>query len=598
MGLLHYVEIEKFKTFDEKIRIELAHPAVLIGPNNSGKTSVIQAIALWSRGVKAWYMRRESRRKDKLELLSADINRKDILEVPVQEAGLLWSNSITSISDTPIPIIINVGIEVEGKVYDCGFSYTYGGNEVVFCNPLPNLLETELHITVIKEAAEMGVNLLYPMSGIVTEEPLLQEGRINVLIGQGQTAQVLRNLCYNVFENSTQNWREIVSLMSRLFAIELGKPIFRTALGTVELGFWQHSSERMLDISVAGSGMQQVLLILAYLFGHQKSILMIDEPDAHLEILRQRQIFEVLKHVCSQQMSQAIIATHAEVIVEDAMESNLTLLLNGKAQNLALQDDIKKSLRDISAETYYKAQVLPRILYLEGSTDLVMLKALAMKLNHPASAVLGDRLNCYYSRNIHFEDTLDSRLENLGKSFERIEAHFYPIRHLIPELRGVGIFDGDARGRQDEIKPELAILYWQLYELENYFITPAVLIAYIERRYRDELPIFAVKMKNSMRECVEAVLTETVFKGSRSKLAEFLNLSNEFQLRMLQNVKMSDFAEQAFERFAQVTGQSVLLRKGQYYELVEDVLPENIPDEVTEKLDVIADYLAVPTGGN
>ena len=55
MKQIKYVEIEKFKNFDEKIRIELGHPAVLIGPNNAGKTSVIQALALWSRGIKAWY---------------------------------------------------------------------------------------------------------------------------------------------------------------------------------------------------------------------------------------------------------------------------------------------------------------------------------------------------------------------------------------------------------------------------------------------------------------------------------------------------------------------------------------------------------------
>ena len=52
MKQLRYIEIENFKTFEGKIRIELGHPAVLIGPNNAGKTSVIQALALWNRGIK------------------------------------------------------------------------------------------------------------------------------------------------------------------------------------------------------------------------------------------------------------------------------------------------------------------------------------------------------------------------------------------------------------------------------------------------------------------------------------------------------------------------------------------------------------------
>ncbi|MCU0757048.1 MAG: hypothetical protein MUE46_18375 [Xanthomonadales bacterium] len=38
MRLLHYLDIENFKRFGDKQRIELDYPAVLIGPNNCGKT--------------------------------------------------------------------------------------------------------------------------------------------------------------------------------------------------------------------------------------------------------------------------------------------------------------------------------------------------------------------------------------------------------------------------------------------------------------------------------------------------------------------------------------------------------------------------------
>ncbi len=55
MPRISFVEIENFKTFENKIHIDLDHPAVLIGPNNAGKTSVIQALALWSHGIRAWY---------------------------------------------------------------------------------------------------------------------------------------------------------------------------------------------------------------------------------------------------------------------------------------------------------------------------------------------------------------------------------------------------------------------------------------------------------------------------------------------------------------------------------------------------------------
>ena len=54
MKHLHYLEIENFKQFGDKIRIDLEHPTTLIGPNNSGKTTVLQAISLWSIAVKEW----------------------------------------------------------------------------------------------------------------------------------------------------------------------------------------------------------------------------------------------------------------------------------------------------------------------------------------------------------------------------------------------------------------------------------------------------------------------------------------------------------------------------------------------------------------
>ena len=82
MRLLHYIEIENFKTFGFKQRIELDHPAVIIGPNNCGKTSVIQAIALWCQAVKTWHAARAS--STAKERPGTSLNRLNILNVPVQ----------------------------------------------------------------------------------------------------------------------------------------------------------------------------------------------------------------------------------------------------------------------------------------------------------------------------------------------------------------------------------------------------------------------------------------------------------------------------------------------------------------------------------
>lgn len=58
--MLTKLTLRNFKRFDD-VEIELANPVVFIGPNNSGKTSAMQALALWDIGVKRWHEKRKGR---------------------------------------------------------------------------------------------------------------------------------------------------------------------------------------------------------------------------------------------------------------------------------------------------------------------------------------------------------------------------------------------------------------------------------------------------------------------------------------------------------------------------------------------------------
>jgi hypothetical protein len=87
-------------------------------------------------------------------------------------------------------------------------------------------------------ATRLKVELLYPMSGLDTEEPILQPGRVDVLLGQGRTADVLRNLCLAVVKSSADDWQQIARLMRRLFNIDLGQPE-ETTRGSITLSYRQ-----------------------------------------------------------------------------------------------------------------------------------------------------------------------------------------------------------------------------------------------------------------------------------------------------------------------------------------------------------------------
>jgi ABC-type cobalamin/Fe3+-siderophores transport system ATPase subunit len=589
MKQIKYVEIEKFKTFDEKIRIELGHPAVLIGPNNAGKTSVIQALALWSRGIKAWYDKKgQPKQKVGRERLSAGINRLNIFEIPVTDTRQLWKDTRVVKNNMAIPFSIAVGINVAGEIKPCKLMFTRRDSETIYCRPEVGIVDDD---QLLEYASRLKFNLLYPMSGIDAQETLLPEGRINVLMGQGQTAQVLRNLAFMIKEDSDEDWKQIQKLLKKLFMVDLKAPLFNEVGGTLELSYREAGLERDLDISMSGRGLQQMLLILTYLYSHKNSVLLVDEPDAHLEILRQKQVYEILKEVAAGNNCQVVIATHSEVILDDAVDTNLTLLVGGTSVDMATQNDMKKALRSIGVEHYYKAKVHPRIFYVEGSTDIEILKALARKLNHEAADVLSGKLNCYYTQDISPENNLDGRLDRAAGSFGNYIQHFHTLRRFVGEFKGVAVFDSDGRDVQDACDENLTVCYWKNYELENYFITPDILIHYVDEVFENDGALFKSSYHDSFVEILNDCLLSDVFDGDTSQLKEFQSASRNLKRTLLRSTKMSSFAQKVFELFSQKQDQPILMNKGEFYQLIEFVDAEDIPSEVGEKLDTIVDCL-------
>ena len=86
--MLQRLRIRNFKRFKEAT-IELGDVVVFIGPNDAGKTSALQALALWELGVRRWAERRAGKEAPK-KRPAVTINRRDLLSIPVPETILLW----------------------------------------------------------------------------------------------------------------------------------------------------------------------------------------------------------------------------------------------------------------------------------------------------------------------------------------------------------------------------------------------------------------------------------------------------------------------------------------------------------------------------
>ncbi|NUN96838.1 MAG: AAA family ATPase, partial [Candidatus Omnitrophica bacterium] len=284
--------IRNLKMFGEA-EVELGSPVVFIGPNNSGKTTALQALALWKIGLDQWQAKRGGKASPE-KRPGVTINRRDLTSIPVPSANLLWRRTevrrgLRGIGENKTQNI-RIEIKVEGistdRAWACGLEFDFSNEESFVCRParLPGFEDKKVQEAKFSEIPDeaLRVQLAYlpPMSGLTTSEPKWELGRIRVLIGEGQTAQVIRNLCFHVHEAMPSNWERICGHMDSLFRVRLLPPKYIAERGEITMEY-KDASGSTLDLASAGRGLLQTLLLLSHLHANPGSVLLLDEPDAH-----------------------------------------------------------------------------------------------------------------------------------------------------------------------------------------------------------------------------------------------------------------------------------------------------------------------------
>ena len=385
--MLTRLAVRNFKLFEE-IELDLGQQVVLTGPNNSGKTTVFQALALWDVGLKRW-LEKWGAGDIPSKRPGVTVNRRDLIALPVPTAKLLWRDLDTHTGardedGRQRTEHVRIEIVVDGIDWTCGFEFDYANEESFYCRPLRQ--ENGERMPVPEAARDVRVAYLPPMSGLAANETRLDRGAINVRLGEGRTAEVLRNLCYRILEeeDGAARWQRLDERIHKLFGSRLDKPKYIAERGEISMTYRPHDDLR-LDLSACGRGQQQTMLLLAHMAANPGSVLLLDEPDAHLEILRQRQIYQVLSETADETCSQIIAASHSEVMLNEAAGRDVLIAFVGKPHRLDNRgSQVAKALKDIGFEHYVQAEKTGWVLYLEGATDLAILLALARRLGHPA----------------------------------------------------------------------------------------------------------------------------------------------------------------------------------------------------------------------
>jgi len=550
--MLTKIDVKNFKRLDAEI--DLSSVVLFVGPNNSGKTSALQVISLFELGLRKWLEHKGTRVSKATKRTGAVINRKDIYNIPVPSLKHLWRDlqvrrqtKQEGRQETKnIAITISVDGYTESEKWSLGLQFDFANAEVCYVRPTGTVDERTLNL-----AMKERIVLLPPMSGLSAEEYKLEPGTINVFIGQGKTADVLRNLCWYVFENKREKWKEIVELIYRMFAVRLNPPEYDSATGRISVTYREKNSD--YDLINGGRGFHQVLLLLTYVYFNSGSIVLIDEPDAHLEILRQKQIFNLLCDILTNESSQLIIATHSESLLNEAVQMSRVIAFLGKPHIVNTSTQLLKALTTIGFDQYLLAEQKRWVLYLEGSTDLNMLREFAKLFKHPVLRYL-DAPFVKYVGNIPG----DAR------------SHFYGLKEAVKDLRGIAIYDRIEKPLQDDDLCEMA---WTRREIENYLPLPEVIERYFDVQPRT---LFTTKDPDMMREIIRDEVPPAALKDK----------NHDFWI----NTKMSEeFLERVFKRFAKRRNIPVPLDKKDYHLLIRYAKPEEIQEEVREKLNKILD---------
>jgi ABC-type taurine transport system ATPase subunit len=567
--MLTELRIRNFKRFKD-VRIELGNPVVFIGPNNSGKTAALQALALWHIGVQRWIEKRGSKETPS-KRPGVTINRRDLLAVPVPSAKLLWRDlhvrDIQKIEGKMVTKNVRIDILVkgitEGKTWECGLEFDYNTEEAFWCRPLRKSERSDSErMQIPPELADIRLAFLPPMSGLLANETRIDIGAINVRLGEGRTAEVLRNLCYQIvnLDDQKTSWKRICDRMIELFGVNLDEPELNPIRGEITMTY-RDKSGISLDLSSSGRGLQQTLLLLAHLAVNPNSVLLLDEPDAHLEILRQRQIYQILTESALEQGSQIIAASHSEVILKEAADRDVVVAFVGEPRRINDRgSQLLKSLKEIGFDQYYQADQTGWVLYLEGSTDLAILKAFAETLGHKSKNLLDRPF-------VHYVQNQPATARN----------HFCGLVGAKPDLIGFALFDRLPQPISDT--PKLKEYMWNRSEIENYLFSTETIIAFTKSLAIEKVagPLLEwgeqEKLKNIMQECLDDLVPRAALRDS----------SDPWWI----DTKASDFLDRLFKTFYKKLGIPNLMNKSDYHVLARHVPKEQIDPEVSQVLDAI-----------
>lgn len=313
--LISTIRIENFKKL-KLVNVDLSSKInCIVGPNNSGKSSFLQAIH-FSASI--------------LNSSSFHLNPSHIR---------LYEESIKYTPPGTFFDLKNKGINsadsenYEEPRFRFKFGYKSGDQIELECDfeweSVSVSLHPNYHSVLKNNFIENNLSTVFVpgISGIPELEFLKVRPEIDELAAKGDSNSVLSNILY-IASLMGDEWLKLIEQLNKIYdrkySIKINtekldnKYLLRTLLEYSENDVEEKTS---VPLNSTGTGFLQILQILAYIFVYKPNILILDEPDSHLHPDLQKKLIDAVSELAEDRNFQILIATHSTYILDAVEES-------------------------------------------------------------------------------------------------------------------------------------------------------------------------------------------------------------------------------------------------------------------------------------
>ncbi len=463
--------LHNFKSVGEQVYV-FSQFDLLVGRNNSGKSTILQALSIWQFCVDEFHRSKRSGSK------GIQVVLPNFTALPLPEFNLLWKDR----TDRAYPFrdgkkkqeFILIKIDVEWmygneEIEHFGVELRYHSPQTIYAIPADGwkkLRECEQREIIPKIA------YVPPFSGLEPTEKWLDISPIRQQVGKGQPGSVLRNLLLWVCPpperkpdgrlgkrpSGEEDWQELAEIVERWFSVKIRPPKYDSA-SDVYITVEYRQNNKNYDIISGGSGFHQTLTLLAFLYGYQPTTILLDEPDAHLHVNLQREILDFFKRKSLERNTQFLIATHAEEFVRGVDTSQIVSLLSQKPRRIQSTPEVLRAMSEVANEEITRLMASPYILYVEGESDERILRAWSTQCGAQAAM-----------NKVCFKTMGGGGKENMKK---RADEHYGALQQIIPEVARLMLFDYDDNSNAFHPASDNATLAeWKRRNIENYLLVP------------------------------------------------------------------------------------------------------------------------------